>query len=106
MKVLTVIGARPQFIKAAVVSRAIQETPNIEEFIIHTGQHFDKNMSEVFFKEMNIPTPNLNLNINSLNHGAMTGNMMQKIEPILFDIKYLTSLMISEAENFSLKELM
>lgn len=83
MKIVTIVGARPQFIKAAVVSREIGVIQDMEEIIVHTGQHFDKNMSEVFFDEMGIPAPNYNLNINSVNHGAMIGRMMEKIEEIL-----------------------
>ena len=85
MKVLTVIGARPQFIKAAVVSNAFR-TRNIDEFLIHTGQHFDKNMSAIFFKEMKIPKPHYNLEIGSLPHGAMTGRQLEEIEKILYDL--------------------
>jgi UDP-GlcNAc3NAcA epimerase len=89
MKLITVIGARPQFVKAAVVSRAIAEhnqkvgESEIEEKIIHTGQHFDENMSSVFFDQMDIPRPHYNLDINSLSHGAMTGKMLEKIEEVL-----------------------
>ncbi len=81
-KVLTVIGARPQFIKAAAVSRALQKE-NIAEIIVHTGQHFDSNMSKIFFDEMDIPKPAYNLDIHSLSHGAMTGRMIEEIEKIL-----------------------
>ncbi|MGK0136883.1 MAG: UDP-GlcNAc3NAcA epimerase [Algoriphagus sp.] len=87
MKILTIIGARPQFVKAAAVSRALKKKDNIEEIIVHTGQHFDKNMSDIFFEEMDIPHPNYHLNINSLSHGAMTGRMMEKIEEILLQEK-------------------
>lgn len=87
MKIVTVIGARPQFIKAAVVSRAIENTDGIEEVIVHTGQHFDSNMSDVFFEEMSIPKPQYNLNINGLGHGAMTGQMLEKIEEVLIKEK-------------------
>lgn len=87
MKIVTVVGARPQFIKAAAVSREIAKHPDIDEIIIHTGQHFDKNMSEVFFEEMQIPTPRYHLNINSMNHGVMTGRMLEGIEPILLNEK-------------------
>lgn len=87
MKIVTVIGARPQFVKAAVVSRAIADTPGIEEIIIHTGQHFDSNMSDVFFDEMEIPRPQYNLNINGLGHGAMTGQMLEAIEKVLLQEK-------------------
>ena len=93
MKILTIVGARPQFVKAAVVSRAIEEYnarskgEPIEELIVHTGQHFDDNMSSVFFEQMNIPKPHYNLEVNSLSHGAMTGKMLGKIEEILFKEK-------------------
>lgn len=87
MKILTVIGARPQFIKAAVVSRVLGKCEQVEEVIIHTGQHFDANMSDVFFEEMCIPKPHYNLNINGLGHGAMTGQMLEKIEEVLLKEK-------------------
>ena len=83
IKIITIIGARPQFIKAAVVSRILRNSEKIHEKIIHTGQHYDKNMSEVFFDEMQIPKPDYNLEINGLSHGAMTGQMLEKIEKIL-----------------------
>ena len=82
-KVVTVIGARPQFVKAAVLSKIIKKHNTIQEVIIHTGQHFDANMSAVFFEEMMIPKPAYNLEVNSLSHAAMTGQMMGKIEEIL-----------------------
>lgn len=85
-KVITVIGARPQFIKAATVSRELKKS-GIKEKIIHTGQHFDDNMSQVFFDEMEIPKPDYHLNIHSLSHGAMTGRMIEGIEKILMDEK-------------------
>ena len=83
MKILTIIGARPQFVKAAVISRVLKVYPHIEEVIVHTGQHFDENMSDIFFEEMSIPKPDYNLNINGLSHGAMTGQMLEKIEAVL-----------------------
>jgi UDP-GlcNAc3NAcA epimerase len=83
MKVITIVGARPQFIKAAAVSRAFAQYPNIKEIIVHTGQHYDANMSEIFFEEMQIPKPGYNLNINGLGHGAMTGQMIEAIEKVL-----------------------
>ena len=87
MKIVTVIGARPQFIKAAVLSRELLSHKNIEEKIIHTGQHFDSNMSDVFFEQMSIPKPHYQLDIASLSHGAMTGRMLEKIEEILLHEK-------------------
>ena len=82
-KVVTIVGVRPQFIKAAMVSRALQNFHEIEEVIIHTGQHFDSSMSNVFFDEMDMPNPTYNLGINSLAHGAMTGRFLEKIEEVL-----------------------
>jgi UDP-GlcNAc3NAcA epimerase len=87
MKVITVVGARPQFIKAAAVSRAFLKYADIQEVIIHTGQHFDANMSDIFFDEMEIPRPHYNLAINGLGHGAMTGQMLEKIEQVILDEK-------------------
>ena len=84
MKVLTVVGARPQFVKAATVSRAFAALgPAVQEVIVHTGQHFDANMSEVFFTEMRIPRPQYQLELGGLGHGAMTGRMLEAIEEIL-----------------------
>jgi UDP-GlcNAc3NAcA epimerase len=81
VKILTIIGARPQFIKAAVVSRSIrQHQPSIQEDIIHTGQHYDYGMSQVFFDEMDIPTPTVNLHVGSGTHGAATADMLKGIE--------------------------
>lgn len=91
MKLITVIGARPQFVKAAVVSRAIEEhnkvatNEHIEEKIIHTNQHYDANMSDIFFEEMCIPKPHYNLHLGGGTQGAMTGRMLEKIENILID---------------------
>ena len=83
MKLLTIVGARPQFIKAAALSRALKKFPSIQEVIIHTGQHYDPQMSDIFFSEMEIPTPNYSLGIGGLSQGAMTGRMIEKIEEIL-----------------------
>ena len=87
MKIVTIVGARPQFVKAAVVSREFSKRQNIQEIIVHTGQHFDKNMSDIFFEDMQIPKPHYNLDINGLSHGAMTGQMIQKIEEVLLQEK-------------------
>jgi len=83
MKILTILGARPQFVKAATVSRAIKAREDIEEVIVHTGQHFDPNMSDVFFEQLDIPRPNYNLQIAGLSHGAMTGRMLEGIESLI-----------------------
>jgi len=82
MKILTILGARPQFIKAGSVSREILKYNEIEEIIVHTGQHYDVNMSDIFFDEMQIPKPNYFLGIGGKSHGAMTGQMIEKIEEV------------------------
>ena len=80
-KVCTVVGARPQFIKLAVVSRILRKS--CQEILIHTGQHYDHNMSDVFFEELDIPRPDYNLGISGGTHGQMTGQMLIKIEEVL-----------------------
>ena len=85
MKLLTVVGARPQFIKASVVSRALESV--CREVIVHTGQHYDRNMSAVFFEELNIPKPAYNLGVGSGTHGRQTGEMLIKIEEVIFQEK-------------------
>ena len=83
MKVMTVLGARPQFIKAATVSRVISATDGVDEVIVHTGQHFDSNMSEVFFEQLDIPSPHHHLKVGGLSHGAMTGRMVEQVEALI-----------------------
>lgn len=84
--IVTVVGARPQFIKAAPVSKALKAA-GIREILVHTGQHFDDNMSALFFRELDIPAPAYQLDINSLGHGAMTGRMLEAIEGVLLKEK-------------------
>jgi len=83
MKIATVVGARPQFIKAATISRAIASRTDISEVLIHTGQHFDANMSEVFFTELDIRKPDHHLGIGGGTHGENTGRMLESIEKVL-----------------------
>ena len=85
IKIVTIIGARPQIIKAAALSRAIKNnfSSQITEIIVHTGQHYDDNMSQVFFDELEIPLPNYNLNVGSGNHGKQTATMISEIEDVL-----------------------
>ncbi len=87
LKIITIIGARPQFIKASILSKTFKESDEVNEIIIHTGQHFDFNMDKIFFDELKIPFPLYNLNINSLSQGAMTGKMLLEIEKILSNEK-------------------
>ena len=84
MIILTIVGARRQIIKAAALSRVISNNfQNIEEIIVHTGQHYDKNMSDVFFTELEIPKPQINLKVGSSSHGAQTALMIEKIEKVM-----------------------
>ena len=93
MKIVTIVGARPQFVKAAMVSRAIarhnaavnRPGPSIDEIIVHTGQHYDDNMSRIFFDQMQIPRPKFNLAVGSGRHGETTGKMLADIEGVLCD---------------------
>ncbi len=87
MKICTVVGARPQFIKAAVVSRAIRCKEGMQDVIIHTGQHYDKNMSKQFFDELSIPEPDYNLHVGSSSHGRQTGQMLEHIETVFMQEK-------------------
>jgi len=82
IKILTILGARPQFIKAGTISREIAKHKEIKEIILHTGQHYDSNMSDIFFEEMKIPKPDYFLGTGGKSHGAMTGQMIEKIEEV------------------------
>ena len=87
MKIITIVGARPQFIKAAAVSRVLRATEGVNEILVHTGQHYDANMSDVFFEELEIPRPDYNLGIGSGTHGEQTGKMLEAIEKVLLEEK-------------------
>ncbi|MEM9063087.1 MAG: UDP-N-acetylglucosamine 2-epimerase (non-hydrolyzing) [Pseudomonadota bacterium] len=84
-KLITVLGARPQFVKAGVVSSAIADTDGLEELLVHTGQHYDANMSDVFFQEFGLPAPAHHLGIGSGSHGAQTGRMLIELEQVVMD---------------------
>lgn len=83
MKIVSIVGARPQFIKAATVSRKLRANPSVHELLLHTGQHYDENMSDIFFRELNIPEPDFNLEVGSGSHAWQTGLMLTGIEDIL-----------------------
>jgi UDP-GlcNAc3NAcA epimerase len=82
-KIVTIVGARPQFIKAAAISRVLRQQSDLADVLVHTGQHYDENMSRVFFDELDIPEPQYNLEISGGSHGAMTGRMLGAIEEVL-----------------------
>ncbi len=82
-RIVTIVGARPQFIKAAMVSRALKSSGQFSEIVLHTGQHYDKNMSDIFFDELGIPKPDYNLGVGGGGHGQNTGRMLEGIESIL-----------------------
>jgi len=86
-KIVNLVGARPQFIKAAVVSRALRAVEGLREVLVHTGQHYDDNMSRIFFEELEIPQPDYNLGIGGGTHGQNTGRMLEAIEAVLLKEK-------------------
>jgi UDP-GlcNAc3NAcA epimerase len=87
MKIVTVVGARPQFIKAAAVSRVLRARAGIHEVLVHTGQHYDEAMSDIFFEELEIPRPDYHLGVGSGSHGAQTGRMLEQIERVLLETR-------------------
>ena len=101
MKIITLIGARPQFVKAAVVSKTFIDA-GIEELIIHSGQHYDEKMSEVFWKELKIPKPFKNLNIGSANHGEQTGNIMIQLEKLIANESNIDAILVYGDTNTTL----
>src|SRR5215471_7499845 len=98
LRVLSVVGARPQFIKAAPVSRALSAV-GVSELLVHTGQHFDELMSDVFFAELDLAKPAYNLEVNGLGHGAMTGRMLEKLEEVLLAEKPLMVLVYGDTNS-------
>ena len=99
MKIVTILGARPQFIKAGTVSREIKKHHDIEEIIVHTGQHFDKNMSDIFFEELKIPRPDFTLNVGSASHAKQTANIMIKFEDLCEKEKPDTTVVIGDVNS-------
>jgi UDP-GlcNAc3NAcA epimerase len=99
MKIATILGARPQFIKASVVSHVIEATPGLSEVVVHTGQHFDANMSDVFFAELGMRKPDYFLDIHGGTHGAMTGRMLEAVEQVLLKEKPDTVLLYGDTNS-------
>jgi UDP-N-acetylglucosamine 2-epimerase (non-hydrolysing) len=85
MKIIHVAGARPNFMKVAPVMAALGQKNGVRQFLLHTGQHYDENMSEIFFRQLGLPTPDLNLEVGSCSHANQTAQIMTKIEPVLID---------------------
>lgn len=87
IKILTVVGARPQFVKASMISTAIEQLDDVSEFLVHTGQHFDSEMNDIFFEQMGIPLPDVNLGVQSSLHGEMTAMMLKRLEELMIGNK-------------------
>ena len=104
IKILTIVGARPQFIKAAALSSALNKYDQIEEVIVHTGQHYDKMMSDVFFNQLQIPEPKYRLESGGKTHGEMTGYQIIEIEKILFIELNIIIYILSYSEQISYKK--
>src|SRR5271169_5018765 len=85
LRILTVVGARPQFVKAAPISRAIAGRDGVSEILVHTGQHFDAGMSQIFFDELGLAPPRFNLGIHGGGHGEMTGRMLAALERLIVE---------------------
>jgi UDP-GlcNAc3NAcA epimerase len=98
-RLLTVVGARPQFIKAAPVSRALRALAKLAEVVVHTGQHFDASMSDVFFDELEMSPPDHHLNISGGSHGEMTGRMMIALEKVMLDVRPSAVLIYGDANS-------
>lgn len=99
MRILTVVGARPQFVKAAIVSRTLSEAGGCEEVLVHTGQHFDYNMSDIFFAELGMPSPDHHLGVGGGLHGENTGRMIEAIERVLLDEKPDCALVYGDTDS-------
>ena len=87
LKILHVVGARPNFVKAAAVFRALSQNSVVDQAILHTGQHYDVNMSDVFFDELDLPRPKVNLEVGSASHGAQTGAVMVALEKLMGEVR-------------------
>ena len=87
MKIINICGARPNFMKIAPLMRAYKRHANIQPLLVHTGQHYDKNMSELFFKQLEIPEPDINLEVGSGSHAQQTADVMKRFEPIVLERK-------------------
>ena len=87
MKIIHVVGARPNFMKVAPVYRAIGHYPNVRQVLVHTGQHYDHNMSDTFFRQLGLPEPDINLNVGSSSHAVQTAHIMMRFEEVVLEEK-------------------
>ena len=99
MKIINIVGARPNFMKIAPIMRAYADHPEIEPLLIHTGQHYDKQMSDLFFKQLNIPAPDINLGVGSGSHAVQTAEIMKKFEPIVIEHKPDAVLVVGDVNS-------
>src|SRR5579864_6710424 len=87
MHILHVVGARPNFVKAAPVMRALEKLPDVRQTLVHTGQHYDRNLSDVFFSQLNMPQPDVNIDVGSGSHAWQTAEVMKRFEPVVLERK-------------------
>ncbi|MDQ3331568.1 MAG: UDP-N-acetylglucosamine 2-epimerase, partial [Planctomycetota bacterium] len=99
MKLVVVCGARPNFMKIAPIMWAIQKRADMSAVLVHTGQHYDRKMSELFFEELRIPAPDVNLGVGSGSHAAQTADVMKKIEPILIEERPDATLVVGDVNS-------
>lgn len=99
MRIVSVVGARPQFVKLGAISRALAPARSVEHVIIHTGQHYDPDMSDSFFEELRIPHPDINLGIGSGSHGVQTGRMLEELDPLLNRIRPVWTLVYGDTNS-------
>src|SRR5512136_1528049 len=99
MKLINIVGARPNFMKVAPIMRALSAAPQIEPLLVHTGQHYDEKMSDLFFRELGIPEPNVNLGVGSGSHALQTAAIMQAFEPVLLQHKPDAVLVVGDVNS-------
>jgi len=99
LKILNIVGARPNFMKIAPIMRAFQASDNVEPMLVHTGQHYDEKMSDLFFRQLNIPEPDINLEIGSSSHAVQTANIMKAFEPVLLEHKPDAVLVVGDVNS-------
>src|SRR5258708_27322157 len=99
LRILNIVGARPNLPKIAPLIREMQRHPDIEPILVHTGQHYDEKLSDIFFRQMGIPSPHVNLQVGSLSHASQTAEILKRIEPVLIQRKPALVLVVADADS-------